>query len=209
MALRNLGSDQIARILAEGGLLIDLRPVDDYLSGHWSGSIPLLYEDGPGLGGRARDLLPLDARLMLLEDGKSPLEETADSFRGRGFDVAGYFAAEGATGSRPSTDVAFVATTDMTIDDATGYLLLDIADPGVFSDRRVRFIPAERLWQQADEIGTRSHVGVLAGWGVRAAAAIGILERLGFTDLAFVRTRPRGAVPPQAGPEVFRVGGAA
>lgn len=205
MALRALNSEQIARILAEDGLLIDLRPIDGYLAGHWSGSIPLLYEDGPGLGGRARDLLPLDARLVLLDDGKSPLEDAADSFRGKGFEVVGF--ARGSGGNRPAPGVVSLSTPDLSIEDAADYLLLDVGDPGIVSESRSRFVPAERLWSQS-ELGKRSHVGVLAGWGVRAAAAIGILEKLGFTDVAFIRTRPRGAVPPMAGPEVFRVGGA-
>src|SRR5260370_20684365 len=67
-------------------------PVAAYRAGHIRGSFPLLFEAGPGLGGRARDLLPLDARLVLLDDDVSPLERAADSFRGKGFDVVGALA---------------------------------------------------------------------------------------------------------------------
>src|SRR5438270_12550819 len=82
-SLRSLAPARARQLLAGDALAIDLRPVADYLAGHIRGSIPLLFEPGPGLGGRARDLLPLDAPLVLLDDGTSPLERAADSFRGR------------------------------------------------------------------------------------------------------------------------------
>src|SRR5437660_6380291 len=91
-ALRSLTAARARELLAGDALAIDLRPVGEYLAGHIHGSIPLLFEPGPGLGGRARDLLPLDARLVLLDDGTSPLERAADSFRGKGFDVVGTLA---------------------------------------------------------------------------------------------------------------------
>src|SRR5947208_1159137 len=109
--LRNLAPDRVRQILDDGGLGIDLRPTDDYLARQAPGTLPLLYEAGPGLGGPAAELQP----------------------------------------------------------------------PGA--------------------------IGVLAGWGVWAAAAVGILEKLGFRKITFVRTRRPGEKPPQAEPVVFRAGG--
>lgn len=207
MSLQQLRPEVVARVLGEGGLLIDLRPVDEYLARHWLGSVPLLYEAGPGLGGRARDLLPLDARLILLEDETSPLEDAAASFRGKGFEVVGYLAG-GIHGHRPTREVGIRSTVDLSFDEAgSDLLLVDVSDPGTSGPGDVLSIPAERLWKRAGEIDRKARLGVLAGWGVRAATAVGILENLGFTKVAFVRTRPRGAVPPTAGPEMFRAGG--
>lgn len=191
---------------ARSGLLIDLRLIDEYLDRHVRGSVPLLYEAGPGLGGRARDLLPLDARLILLEDRDSPLDDAAASFRGKGFEVAGYFA--GGISAWPYIEV--VQTPALPVESwEAGHRLLNVADPGTLPPGEALFIPAERLWQRATELDPTFHYGILAGWGVRAAAAIGILEYLGFRDLSFVRSRPEGARPPQAGPDSFRVGGPA
>src|SRR5207245_10966638 len=99
--LRNLAPERVRQILDGGGLGIDLRPTDDYLARHAPGTIPLLYEAGPGLGGRARDLLPLDSRLVLLDDGVSPLDKATDSFHGKGFEVVGYPA--GGVDARPES----------------------------------------------------------------------------------------------------------
>jgi rhodanese-related sulfurtransferase len=204
MALRSVDVDRAQTILSRGGLLIDLRLIDEYLERHVRGSIPLLYEAGPGLGGRARDLLPLDARLILLDDGKSSLEDAAASFRGKGFEVVGLI--ERGVGGWPYQDLT--STRTQSVDTwEPGHHMLDVADPGTIPPPTATFIPAERLWTKAAELDPTFHFGILAGWGVRAAAAIGILEKLGFRSLAFVRTRPAGATPPMAGPEVFRVGG--
>ncbi len=205
MSLRALTAVQTRRILDEGGLLIDLRPVDDYLDGHLPGSISLLFEDGPGLGGRARDLLPLDARLVLVEDASYPLERAAEMLRGKGFDVPGYLPWR--VDSAVSGDLS--ETPSLTVDEAGGLRLLDVADPGTLPVEGVATIPVERLWTRPSELDPKARLGVLAGWGVRAATAVGILERLGIEEIRFVRTRPSGAKPPMAGPEVFRVGGTA
>ena len=192
--------------------MIDLRPIGEYLERHIQGSIPLLFELGPGLGGRARDLLPLDARLILLEDGSSSLEYAAASFRGKGFDVAGYV--PNAIDSLEAKKMAASKVSNIgEWDEVSGgraSILLDVKDPGTtaISPRHLS-IPVERLWVRAPEIDPRVRTGVVAGWGVRAAAAIGILEHLGFQDLVYVRTRAETARPPQAGSEVFRVGGPA
>jgi len=73
--LRRLTAARVRELLAGDALAIDLRPIGDYLVGHIHGSIPLLFEPGPGLGGRARDLLPLDARLVLLDDDHQLIAE--------------------------------------------------------------------------------------------------------------------------------------
>jgi rhodanese-related sulfurtransferase len=204
MALRSIDIQRARELLSGAGLLIDLRPIDQYLDRHVRGSIPLLYEAGPGLGGRARDLLPLDARLLLLQDDSSPLEDAAASFRGKGFDVVGLV--EGGVSKWPYSEVT--STPSVPSEQwQTPHELINVADPGTIRAGTSLFIPVETLWTRTSELDPGFHYGVMAGWGVRAAAAVGILEKLGFRRLSFVRTRPMGATPPMAGPEVFRVGG--
>jgi rhodanese-related sulfurtransferase len=205
-SLRSLTVERVRQVLREGGLAIDLRPADAYLDHHVPASIPLLFEAGPGLGSRARDLLPLDAPLILLEDGASDLDRAADSFRGKGFEVVGY--RPGGVDSWPGEPTATPQTT--LADAAPDLPLLHVADPGTLvpvERGTLLTIPAERLWDRAGDLDRVSALGILAGWGVRAASAVGILEKLGFTKLTFVRTRPVGERPPMADAQVFRAGG--
>jgi hydroxyacylglutathione hydrolase len=205
-SLRSLTPARARELLAGDALAIDLRPVADYLASHIRGSIPLLFEPGPGLGGRARDLLPLDAPLVLLDDGTSPLERAADSFRGKGFEVVGALAGGVKAWADPLT-----MTPVIQLADAPDVLaLINVSDPGTAlppGHGVGASIPVERLWDQASELGRNWDLGVLAGYGVRAAAAVGILEKLGFTKVTFVRTRRPGERPPMAPPVVFRAGG--
>jgi len=204
--VRSLTVARAREILAGDALAIDLRPIGDYLAGHIHGSIPLLFEPGPGLGGRARDLLPLDAPLVLLDDDVSPMESAADSFRGKGFEVVGALA--GGVNAWPDP---LVTTPVIQLADAPDVLaLIDVFDPGTAlppGHGVGASIPVERLWEESGVLGRTWDLGVLAGYGVRAAAAVGILEKLGFTKLTFVRTRRPGERPPTAPPIVFRAGG--
>ncbi|HWD10007.1 MAG TPA: rhodanese-like domain-containing protein [Actinomycetota bacterium] len=206
--LRALPADRVRQLVRAEGIVIDLRAPAEYLSAHIPGSIPLLYEAGPGLGGRARDLLPLDARLVILEDPTSPLDKAADAFRGKGYEVVGYF--PGGVAAWPD---AAGGTPVLALANAQpGMRLVDVADPGTQAPATwttlVR-IPAEELWSRSRELDPEERIGVLAGWGVRACAAVGILEHLGFRALTYVRTRGVGERPAMAPADYFRAGGPA
>lgn len=200
MTVRRIAAEAAEKLLAEG-LAIDLRPVDEYLERHLRASISILWEQGPGFGTRARDLMPLNARLLLLEDSRSPLDEAASRLRGKGFDVEGYIA---------SDDIQslgkMISSRPISIEDAGSLLLLDVGDPGVSYQGRAVKIPTELLWENKN-IDLSRRVGVLAGFGVRAASAVGILERLGAREVTFIRTLPQGTLPKVAGRDVFRAGG--
>jgi rhodanese-related sulfurtransferase len=206
--LRALPPERVRQLLRAGDLAIDLRAPADYLAAHITGSVPLLFEAGPGLGGRARDLLPLDARLIILEDAASPLDRAADALRGKGFEVVGYFPGGVGAWPEPPGGTPVVPLQNASRDLA----LVHVSDPGTqiaIARAGMKHIPAEELWDRAGELDPESSLGVLAGWGVRAAAAIGILEHLGFRQLTFVRTRQIGDRPAQAPADYFRAGGPA
>lgn len=198
MELTALGKPRLSDLLSRGALLVDLRPVDDYLTGHAKGSVSLIFEDGPGFGGRARDLLPLQAPLVLIDDGVGSVDHAAAMLRAKGFDIAGYIRDSQETIQTPQPEVK----------EFQG-ILLDVKDPGAVIPEGATVIPVEWLWARAGDLDSTADVGVLAGWGVRAATAVGILERLGFERISFLRTRPVGSLPPTTAldPTIFRVSG--
>lgn len=183
--LKDLDLDDAAAAVDAGAAFVDLRPVAEYLDVHIPASLALVYEFGPGLGSRARDCLPLDLPLVLLADATSDLANAAGALRGKGFSVLG----SARDGLRSWGDrFGHPASTEITTAPASDALVLDVGDPGSNPPEGATRIPAEQLWSRIHEINA-PRVAVVAGYGIRAALAIGILERAGITDISFCRSK--------------------
>lgn len=182
--LRDISFDDASGLAREEAAFVDLRAVPAYLDVHIPGSLCLPYEFGPGLAVRARDCLPLDLSLLLLDDGESDVVHVASSLRGKGFDVVGRIR-DGLRewgereGLPRSTEIVTVLP--------EGCTALDVGDPGSSAPEGTTRIPIERLWIRTGELS--GPVAIVAGFGVRAALGVGILERAGFDDVFFLRTR--------------------
>ena len=182
--IRSLDYETAQAVIDGGGVYIDMRPVTSYLEVHIPGSIELLYEAGPGFAARARDCLPLDLHLVLLEDERVDSSAAAAALRGKGFDVVGSLA-DGinewarAHGTPASTDILEQLP--------DGVRLLHVGDPGAVAPQDATVIPIERLAARISELGDPGRIVVIAGVGVRAALGIGILERHGF-EPAFLKS---------------------
>lgn len=181
--LRTMDIDEALELVGSGAAFLDVRDVDAYLEVHIPGSIDVLYEFGPGFNSRARDCIPLAVPLILLDLGAGDLINAAASLRGKGFDVLGKVDdginrwARG-RGHPVSTEVV-VEPPDASV--------LHVNDPGA---RPIDFdlsIPIEELWGRVGEVPS-GRVAIAAGFGVRAAIAVGILERAGH-DVIFWKTR--------------------
>ncbi len=185
--LRDLPFEDALAAVDDGAAFVDLRQVDAYLEVHIPGSLCLLYEWGPGLAGRARDCLPLDLPLVLMDFGEVDYLHAAASLRGKGFDIVGktrdainnWAAARGVPASTE------VITTTV---EGTG-TVLDVGDPGADKMDDAVHIPIDQLWRRVGEIASASRVAVLSGYGVRAALAVGILERVGVDEILFWRSK--------------------
>ncbi|MDQ3877289.1 MAG: rhodanese-like domain-containing protein, partial [Actinomycetota bacterium] len=90
--LRTLDFDEALHHAGSTGAFVDLRPIDEYLDVHIPGSIPLLYERGPGMASRARDCVPLDLELVIDQPSGMTDDDVANAagaLRGKGFAVPG------------------------------------------------------------------------------------------------------------------------
>jgi rhodanese-related sulfurtransferase len=171
----------------EGAAFVDMRPLDEYLDVHIPASFGLQYEFGPGLASRARDILPLDIPLILLDLAYGDVAHAAASLKGKGFNVLG--AVEDGInewsrwhGNPASTEVYRGPM-------PTHTTVLDVGDPGVTKVDGARTIPIEHLWRRIDEVKSESRVTIVAGYGLRAALAIGMLERVEVEEIVFWKTR--------------------
>lgn len=188
--LKSLDFSQALKLIDDGAVFVDLRPTDDYLEVHVPGSLDIVYEAGPGMAMRARDCIPLDIPLVVIEDPASDALHAAASLKGKGFVVAGkvtdavnQWVANG--GQPASTEI--VAGGDPP--DGT---ILDVADPGARITEAVHStrIPADVLWHRAHDLAGDKRIVVGAGYGVRAGLAVGMLERVEVREIVFWKTRP-------------------
>ena len=186
--VKALEFDEALARVDRGAAFVDLRPTQDYLDVHLPGSLALLYEFGPGMAARARDCLPLSLPLILMESEGAHLPNAAASLRGKGFTVLGAVtdavnAWAAARGAPASTEVV----TGSRVPTGT---VIDVGDPGASRDQAALHISIERLWSRTDEVRGEPPFVVASGAGVRAALAVGMLERAGITDLVLWRARP-------------------
>jgi rhodanese-related sulfurtransferase len=174
--LRTLALEAAEAAVEEGAAYVDLRPIPDYLDVHVPGSLALLYEFGPGMASRARDCLPLSVPLVLLEDESSDLMNAAASLRGKGFTVLGQL--EGGVRAWAETKGA-PNSTEVVTAPPEARTVLHVADPGAPNPDGATTISIERLWTRVHELEGKGPVVVCAGRGIRAALAVGMLERAG------------------------------
>ena len=185
--LLTLDFAEAAAAVQTGVAFADLRPADEYLDVHIPGSIALVYERGPGMSSRARDCIPHDVAFVLLDPGNVDCSHAAASLRGKGFTVLGKV--DDAINTWAESHGTPASTEVLGKDDTPQGTVLDVGDPGAAPvDDAVR-IPIDLLWNRVGELGDASPVIVVAGYGVRAAMAVGILERTGVEDVLVWRRR--------------------
>ncbi|MGH2805963.1 MAG: hypothetical protein ACRDKT_01685 [Actinomycetota bacterium] len=185
--LRSLSFEDAATHVDEGAAFVDLRDVESYLDVHIPASLELFYEAGPGLPSRARDCIPLEWPLVLLDLGTGDAAHTAAGLRGKGFDVVGSVA-DGINAWARARGTTPASTELVRGGDTPDGLLLDVGDPGTVGVTDALRIPVERLWSRRDEVAG-DRIVVAAGYAIRAALAVGLLERAGHSDIVVWKTR--------------------
>jgi rhodanese-related sulfurtransferase len=129
----------------------------------------------------------LDLTLIVLDLGDGDAGHAADASRGKGFNVAGSVDdglnrwAENRTLASTETVASRVAP--------VGGTILGVGDHGAQDDAASIHIPLEQLWARSAELRDEDGIVIAAGYGVRAALAIGMLERAGLEKLAFWKSR--------------------
>jgi rhodanese-related sulfurtransferase len=183
--LRTIPLDEALNASKGHAALVDLRDVMGYLDVHIPGSLALVYEFGPGMAGRARDCIPLSIPLILLESTNANMLHAAASLRGKGFEVLGMV--PDAVNLYGRSNQRLASTEVAQGSQAPSGTIVDVADPGRVAHEGARNIPLDGLWGQREELSGESTVTVLSGRGVRAALAVGMLERAGISEVRLWR----------------------
>ena len=185
--LRSLSLSEAIPHVDAGAAFVDLRDVRSYLEVHIPGSLSLLYETGPGFQSRARDCVPLEVTLILMARDGVEMVHAASSLRGRGFNVVGVV--DDAVNEWAKWCGTPASTETYRGPRPRRSLVLDVSDPGVVGAEDATSIPVEQLWGRVHEIAAEPKVVVASGYGVRAALAVGILERGGVKETIVWDTR--------------------
>lgn len=185
--LKRLSFSEALHHVDQGAAWIDLRDVPSYLEVHIPGSLSLLYESGPGFQSRARDCIPLEVPLVLIERADVDMVAAGSSLRGRGFGVVGTVADAVNEWSRSHGTPA--STDTYRGPSPTNSLVLDVSDPGTTGVGEALRIPIEQLWATAGDLAAEPRVVIASGYGVRAALAVGVLERAGVAETIVWQTR--------------------
>jgi rhodanese-related sulfurtransferase len=183
--LRTIGFDEALQHLDDGAALIDLRDAPAYLDVHIPGSLDLVYEFGPGMAGRARDCIPLSVPLVLIRSEDVNMLHSAASLRGKGFNVLGQVGNALNRWSEGGRRLASSEFLDAPV--PPDGRLIDVEDPGRRAHEGAESIPIEELWDRSGELKGEGVVTVLCGRGVRAALAVGMLERIGVPEVRLWR----------------------
>jgi rhodanese-related sulfurtransferase len=188
--LKKLDFSEATAYVHDGAVFVDLRLLDDYLDVHIPASFSLQYEFGPGLASRARDCLPLSLQMILLDLGNGDMEHAAASLRGKGFAVLG--SVEDGINEWARRNGTPASTETYRGPMPTHTTVLDVGDPGVVGAEGALKIPIEYLWERVDEVADKPRVTIAAGYGLRAALAVGMLERVEIDEIVFWKTRDQG-----------------
>ncbi|HEU4425081.1 MAG TPA: rhodanese-like domain-containing protein [Pilimelia sp.] len=183
--LAALDAGRVRRLVAGGALVVDVRPVADYASGHLPGSvsIPLREAFATWLGW----LLPPDVPLVIV---RNPDQDQGDilwpalkvGYATIAGELAGGTAAWAASGGQLST-TRLVEPAHL--DTAT------VVDVRQRSEYIAGHVPGGRLIELGDLAGSAEDlpagsVTVMCGHGERAATAASLLERAGRTDVSIL-----------------------
>jgi rhodanese-related sulfurtransferase len=177
--LKDLSLEEAAAHVEAGAAYTDLRSVRNYLDAHIPGSLSLQYEFGPGFPVRARDCIPLETPLVLL-DHDVDMQFAAASLRGKGFAILG-FVKKGLTGWAEANGHPASTSFEESATPPAG-TLLQVGDPGSARIEEAQHVPTERMWTEAARFAGE-RVVLLTGRGLRAALAVGMLERAGAAEV--------------------------
>ncbi len=187
--LVTLDRETIKRAVADGTILLDVRPSDAYLEEHIPRSVHVALS-GAKFGTRVGFVLPSTAQLILVVDNPEQAQRVADSLRVVAFDnllgttdLAGWKSAGGETAGTARTAPADLQKRLERGDDVR---VLDAREPNEWEDGHIggaTFIPYRELPQRMGEVPVGAPLAVICGSSSRSPIALSLLERGGVTDL--------------------------
>lgn len=188
--LPGLNAQELLARQAAGAVILDARPVQDFLSAHVPGSIPI----GPGgqFAAAAVTAARIGPEVVLIVDDSEELSVAQPRLTRAGIQHAAGYLAEGFTAwvraGLPVKMVAQVSAEDLyrRLPGEHGLQLVDVRRPAEWEQGHLpgsTLIPLNRLLTDLDSLGRDRPVVVHCKSGDGGAIAAGILQRAGFEQV--------------------------
>jgi hydroxyacylglutathione hydrolase len=174
--------EQAQRMLDEGTVLVDVRPVHDFAAGHVPGSLSIELRDvfATWLGW----VTPHDRPLLVLRNPDQDPDEIGWQAAKVGYELAGELV--GGVGAWSSANLATTSTRLVSVDELDGAQVLDVRQGSEFAGGHLpgaRNVELGDLPTSAVELGPGATV-VMCGHGERAMTGASLLERAGHRDVS-------------------------
>lgn len=189
LALASLTVEQTRRLVDDGAIIVDVRPVDQYAAAHVPGSVSI--ELRPAFGTWLGWLLPHDTRVVVL---RSPAQDPAEILGQAvklGYDIAG----ELAGGIRAWAEAGLVMTSTAVVTPTTMTDVEQVLDIRQDSEFGAGHVPGAEHRELGALAATAASLPdrpltVMCGHGERAMSAASVLERAGRDDVSVLLGGP-------------------
>lgn len=185
--VRELDADEVARLLADGVCVLDIRDPDTFDAGHLPGSVNL-PTGGRGIGSRAGWATCAEEPIALISASSEASHRCVELLRAAGiWNLAGWSIADppGWTNAGIAVRVSGALPPDRVvqrIEDAT-LTLVDVRDPAEWTEGHIEYSHSLPLSELRDgrngRLTLEPPIAVVCASGVRAAVAASILRRGG------------------------------
>jgi rhodanese-related sulfurtransferase/glyoxylase-like metal-dependent hydrolase (beta-lactamase superfamily II) len=189
LTLAPLTVDQARRLVDDGAIFVDVRPIEQYAAAHVPGS--LSNELRPAFGTWLGWLLPQDARVVVLRNPDQDPAEVLGQAAKIGVEIVGELA--GGIDAWADADLATTSTSVVTpAKTADDDRVLDIRQDSEFAAGHVPGAAHSELGALAASAAslTDGPVTVMCGHGERAMSAASVLERAGHNDVSVLLGGP-------------------
>lgn len=174
---------EVKEAIAQGALVLDLRPPRPFASGHVPGAVTMQFNRAD-LADRAEMVLPKDLSLIVHAEPEPIAKVAVTILSEAGFDVRGHLegglAAWKAAGE-PIAELPLVDVDELK-EQVSDYLVLDVREGFEFRHGHVagaELLPSGEAWDKVAELPDDRPVAVICGDQTRSAAVASMLLRTG------------------------------
>lgn len=178
-----MSPQDVKQAVAEGALVLDLRPPRPFAAGHLPGAVNMQFNRAD-LADRAELVLPKEQPLVVHAEPEPIAKVAVGILAAAGFAVRGYLEGGLSTWKEAGEDVQELPLVD--VDELrerlADYLVLDVREGFEYRHAHIAgaaLLPSGDAWEKADAVPADRPIAVICGDQTRSAAVASMLQRTG------------------------------